>query len=84
MKQYEYKIHAHAISSDLVINCLKVTFILENPGNRSATQIYHYQWQIQKEVSWGHGASLGPEKEVHFAFSVPLCPLEEHISLVKS
>ena len=30
LQQYEYKIHAHAISSDLVISCLKVTFILKN------------------------------------------------------
>ena len=31
LQQYEYKIHAHAISSDLVISCLKATFILKNP-----------------------------------------------------
>ena len=31
LQQYEYKIHAHAISSDLVISCLKVAFILKNP-----------------------------------------------------
>ena len=29
LQQYEYKIHAHVIRSDLVISCLKVTFILK-------------------------------------------------------